>query len=167
MKKTHVIKKLGSEKGYLEGRYRFIKSWKGKVIEVGEWIPNMIMKDTNYGVNLIAQALIGETTYPIEITHAKIGTGSTAIAETDHDLETPVVNSILRGDESVGSVNIAHLEFFISDADLANGTYTRWGLFTGTYGVNEKMFVHSVITPSYTKATNQDTTVVHEVTINN
>lgn len=168
MKKPNIKIKDSAEG---KGRIRFIGSWKGKIVSDSGWIPNMMMKSLGYGVSNIAAALLGDAV--IEVTHAKIGTGSVAVVETNTDLAAPVNigggsnPSILRGDKELVSVNIARLSFFISDADLPNGTYTRWGLFTGTYAVDEKMMAQAVVTPSYTKATNQDTTVVHEVTINN
>jgi hypothetical protein len=170
--KTHKKFKIGDVLSGNLGRFKFIKSYNGKVIEEGDWVKNMIMKSDTYGVNIIVRNIIGDNTYSAEVTHAKIGTGTTPPTESDTDLETPTAIGggdpvILRGDEEVQSINIAHLEFFISDTDLPNGTYTEWGLFTGAFGVDEKMFTRAIISPSYSKATLQDTTVVHEVTINN
>ena len=165
--------KVGDSISATTGRFKFVKSWQGQLIEESEWIKNMIMKTDTRGVNLVVRAIIGDTTYGVEITHAKIGTGTNPVTESDTDLQTPTViaggplHSISRGDESIVSINIAHLEFFISDADLANGTYSEWALFVGTEGVDEKMFARALISPTYAKATNQDTTVVHEITLNN
>lgn len=169
----HKKLKVGDIARASVGRFKFIKSFEGKLIEESDWIENKVMKTDTRGVNLIVRAIIGDNTYAVEVTHAKIGTGTNVVTEADTDLQTPQNLSggsdptILRGDESVVSVNIAHLEFFISNAQLPNGTYTEWGLFTGTFGVNEKLFARALITPTYSKGTNQDTTVVHEITINN
>lgn len=169
---SHKKLKIGDSIAATAGRFKFVKSWNGEVIEETDWINNKIMKTDTRGVNLIVRAMIGDTTYGVEITHAKIGTGTNVVTESDTDLQTPTtiggVNpSIPRGDKYIVSVNIAHVEFFLSNADLPNGTYSEWALFTGVYGVNEKMFARALITPTYSKATNQDTTIVHEITLNN
>lgn len=173
LSKQHKKYSVGDTISATVGKFKIITSENGKVVKETDWIKNMIMKSSGHGLNVLVRNIIGEAGYDVEITHAKIGKGTTPPTETDTDLETPVNlgissdPSIIRGDEEVVSINTAHLEFFISDADIPNDTYTEWGLFTGTFGVDEGMFTRALIVPTYSKGTNQDTTIIHEITINN
>jgi hypothetical protein len=142
------------------GKYRIIKtdSITGEVLFVSPWIKNLIMLGTNTGVNILLQNLANVTAYSPIITSAEIGTGTTAPAASDTNLATPTVTGIAVASSSVSSGSIL-LSFFIPSASLANGTYKEFGLRCGT-----QLFARSLITPNYTKGTNQDTTI--EYTIN-
>jgi hypothetical protein len=123
----------------LQGKYRFktFKSFNGtrdeKIqnaltatpLKVSDWISNLIMLDTNYGINLFIQHLEGTTTYPLELTRAGIGTGITAATQTDHDLQTPVLTTILRARATIEAVGELSTEWFISDDELADAGMDR------------------------------------------
>jgi hypothetical protein len=123
----------------------------------GEWIKNKIVSSTNHGLNLVCQHLNGVITYPLEITQAKIGTGSTPTALGNTDLETSVLDGILKASSVVANNQIT-FEFFISDGDLANGTYSEFGLFCGN-----QMFSRVIISPAYTKSSNEDTVIEYSI----
>lgn len=146
------------------GRYRFITYRAGtkEILRTSPWIKNLVMKGSNTGVNLIAQRLIGATTYDIAIDSAEIGTGNTAPANSDTNLQTPVAVGIVRANQLVASTNIATLFFFISDSDLPNGTYKEFGLRCGA-----QLFARSIISPDYTKASSEDTVVEYQITVAN
>jgi hypothetical protein len=143
-----------------QGKFRFkvFDSITGELKRETPWIKNKIVSSSNHGLNLFCQHLIGFTVYPLEITQAKIGTGSTAPALGDTDLETPVLSGILRSNQLVTN-NVTSLEFFISDSDLANGTYTEFGIFAGS-----QLFARAIISPSFTKASNENVSCEYELT---
>ena len=162
MQKVHKKRKLGAG-GAMSGKYRITTrdSITGEVIKRSDWIPNLIMAGTNTGVNLIGQRLAGLTVYDLEIDEAKIGTGTTAPADSDTDLETVAVSGIGRADQTVATSSVT-LSFFIPDATLPNGTYTEFGIFASS-----QIFARSLISPSYTKGSNQDTTIEYIITFDN
>lgn len=142
------------------GKYRFITtdSITGKVIKTSPWIKNLIMLGTNTGVNIILNRLANILTYDNIITSAEIGTGTTAPANSDTALVTPVVTGITVATAVASSGSIL-LTFFIPSGSLANGTYKEFLLRCGT-----QAFARSLITPNYTKGTNQDTTIEYTIT---
>ena len=76
-------------------------------------------------------------------------------------MQTPTFtkNSVALQEVSGGSVTIS---FFLTTAELSNGTYTEFGIFSGT-----QLFARSIITPSYVKGTNEDTTVEYQIDLSN
>lgn len=143
-----------------KGKYRIITtdSVTGKVLYISPWIKNLVMLGTNTGVNLILARLANVLTYDCIITSAEIGTGTTAPANSDTNLVTPTVTGIAVASSSVSSGSIL-LSFFIPSGSLANGTYKEFLLRCGT-----QAFARSLITPNYTKGTNQDTTIEYTIT---
>ena len=142
------------------GKYRIITrdSVTGKVIKTSPWIKNLIMLGTNTGVNLLLARLANVLTYDVIITSAEIGTGTNTPTAADTNLQTPVVTGIAVASASVSSGSIL-LSFFIPSASLANGTYNEFGLRCGT-----QLFARSIISPAYTKGSNQDTTIEYTIT---
>lgn len=143
----------------LKGKYRIITtdSLTGEVLKTSDWIENLIMLGTNTGVNILLQNLANITTYSPIITSAEIGTGTTTPASSDTDLVTPTVTGITVASSSVSSGSIL-LSFFIPSGSLANGTYNEFLLRCGT-----QAFARSIISPAYTKGTNQDTTIEYTI----
>lgn len=130
-------------------------TWKGPQIQ------NLIVISANYGLNLVAQSLIGLTTYPLEITQGKIGTGTTTPTNADTDLETTTLSGILRANQS-HALGVAEIQFFIADSELTNGTYNEFGIFCGA-----QLFARSIISPAFTKATSEDTGIDYTLTFTN
>ncbi len=147
----------------LKGRYVIKKtnSLTGEIISISDPIENLIMLADGLGVNLFLRRLANNLTYDCIITSAEIGTGSTAPANSDTDLVTPVLTGISPTSQTVGT-STCLISFFIPSASLANGTYTEFLLRCGT-----QAFARSLITPSYTKGTNEDTTVEYTITGSN
>ena len=150
-------------KSGITGRYRIIgtDSRTGKVLTKTPWIENLIMNGANTGVQIAVQRIVGTLTYDLTITKVKIGTGTNAPASSDTDLQTPVYtqNGLAA---AVASGNVANLSIFMATGVLANGTYTELGLFAGN-----QLFARSIISPSYVKGTNQDTTIEYQITVTN
>lgn len=145
----------------ITGKYK-IKTYKqGELVRESSWIKNLIVANSDRGVSLIIERLSGATTYDLEITSASIGTGTNAPADSDTGLQTSVLANILVASLSKTTKRLT-LNFFISDAELTNGTYTEFGLFCGT-----RLFARSLITPSYTKSSGEDTTIEYIIDVDN
>lgn len=169
MKKTiqNILKKLlrffGVNFIAIKGRYRIFKtdSITGDVLSISDWIPNLVVNGTGTGINIIARILGADNTYPLPITKAKIGTGTTAPTNADTDIEAGGVTKNTVADQII-SGGVVTLSFFYTSAELPNGTYTEFAIFC----VNQ-LFARSIISPSYTKGTNEDTTIEYEITVSN
>lgn len=120
---------------------------------------NLVMFGSDNGAGLITRLLAGDPTYPLTITSAAIGTGTATPDVSDTALETPVLSDIpiALSDQLTASLV---LQFFIPDADLAQGNYTEFGLFAGT-----QLFARSVISPQYEKDANVDTVIEYTLTV--
>ncbi len=136
-----------------------------EVLRVSEWTSNLIMLGANTGKTIILQRLIGINTYSLNLNHADMGTGSTAPSAGDIALQTPVARAAVASGAMSG--NVATLQFFFADANLANGTYREFGSFidgTGTVSTG-KIFNHALFGVPYVKASGEDTTIEMQVTI--
>ena len=147
----------------LKGKYRIIQtdSITGKLIKKSKWINNLIMFGTNTGMSIILNRLGNVTTYDCIITSGEIGTGTNPPTGSDTALQTPVVTGITTAGSTINSTNVL-ISFFIPSASLANGTYTEFLLRAGT-----QAFARSIITPSYVKGANVDTTIEYIITGSN
>jgi len=149
------------DKVSISGKYRF-KIWDaktGKLIRTTQWNKNLIVVNENSGLNIAVKNLLGNFTYNLEITKAKMGTGTATPNSNDTDLKNPVVDNIALANKNENSTSEVFLEFFISDAECPNGTYYEFGIFCGN-----RLFARSLISPALTKSTGQDITA--EYTIN-
>jgi hypothetical protein len=122
-------------------------------------IRNLIVKGTGTGYDLISRALGGDPTYQLEIDSAAIGTGSTAPANGNTGLGTPVLSGIEVALAEYPMAGQVKLSFFITDGALANGTYNEFGIFS-----NGQLFARSIISPAFTKGTSENTTVEYTIT---
>lgn len=145
----------------LKGSYKIttFKAGTKEVIRETEEISNLIVSSDTYGKNIVARNMIGDTTYPLEIDSAGIGTGNTAPTIADTALETQTLGSIAVATSSVAN-NVITIDFFITDAELTNGTYEEFGLF-----MNGRLFARSIISPAYTKASNEDSLISYQITL--
>ena len=124
---------------------------------------NLIMLADDVGLNLFIQHMNGDTTFPLNIDNASIGTGTTAPVSADTDLETPVLENIPRAIGEVTAANTWYSEWFITNDELPNGEYTEFGLKAGT-----QLFARSLIaSPTHTKEDNEDTLIVYTITVAN
>jgi hypothetical protein len=146
-----------------KGRYRFrtYRAGTGELLHTSPWIKNLVSTASSHGLNIIARRMIDDLTYDLVITQAKIGTGTTAAAASDTDLETTTTDGILVANSSVSGAT-ATFEFFIPDVLLPNDTYSEFGIFC-----EDQLFARSLIDPTYTKEDNEDTSIEYEVTFSN
>jgi hypothetical protein len=143
----------------MKGRYRFItQDASGKEV-VSPWSKNLIMQGASNGTGLVARALISDPTFPLGITSGEIGTGSTAPTIGDTNLETPVLTGILIRSKVATATRVT-LKLYITDAELANGTYREFALRSGT-----QLFARSLITPVFTKASGQNAMIEYQIDI--
>lgn len=129
---------------------------------------NLIMDSQNYGLDIIIQRLVGINTYSLNILYGEIGTGSTTPALNDTGLTAPTNRAIVGFQQDFGSTD-AILQFFFSDAVLANTTYNEFGTFIDgntTVGTGQ-LFNHALLSPAYAKAAGTDTTVQVDINITN
>lgn len=120
---------------------------------------NKVVSSEGYGRNLIARQLAGNATYSLEIDTASVGDSNTAAADAQTDLISPLVEDIPITDASAVD-DVLTVDVFVSDANLADDTYQEFGLFCGG-----RLFARVVISPSYTKASGEDTLFSYELTL--
>jgi len=147
----------------MKGKLRITTFKKGtnELLRQTEFFPNLIVLNDGNGLNLfIKQLLNGGNS--MEITQAKIGTGNTPPSSNDTDLEAPVVSGIMVAAKQETAIDEATFEFFISDAELPEGTYREFGIFCG-----DALFARSLIVPEYTKSINEDTKIDYIITVEN
>jgi len=145
----------------ITGSYK-IKTYKAGTNELLRETPvykNLIVSSDGYGKNILARQIGGNTTYAIGIDSAAIGTGTNTPAVTDTGLQTPVLSGIALNLSEVTD-NVVSLSFFMSDATLANGNYTEFGIF-----MNSRLFARSLFGATYSKSAGEDTTVEYQITI--
>lgn len=155
-------KKVKGGKLGLKGSFVITKLKEGtsEVIWRSKRIKNKVVSAAGgYGRNIIMRQLSADTTYPIAITNGKIGTGTTAPADSDTDLQTPVLSTINVASFELTN-NVLIINFFIASASLANGTYTEFGLFMGS-----RLLARSLITPVFVKGTNEDVSIEYSLSL--
>lgn len=156
------MKKLKlKNKGGLEGSlvFKVHDSITGEFLYETEPIKNLIVSSDGYGRNLIIRQLAGDTTYPIEIDSASIGTGSTDPTDSTTDLSNPVLEDI-QVSSSIVSNDIVVFSFFIANAELPNTTYNEFCL-----KCNGRMFSMLILSPAFTKTANQNTTAEYTISL--
>jgi hypothetical protein len=165
---SHLSKTLAWS-GYCEQLDRKIAEIKAAYfIRTAVECPNLIMDSPNYGLDLIIQRLVGVNTYSLNILYGEIGTGATAPALSDMGLTTPTNRAAVGFQQNYGSTD-AIVQFFFSDSQLANETYSEFGTFIdGNTAIGSgQIFNHALLSPTYTKVAGQDTTVQVDITVAN
>jgi hypothetical protein len=164
------IKKLirVNESGQVCGRVRILQYKAGtkELIKVSKWYKNRVVSSDGYGRNILIRRLAGNVVYTGQITHGSIGTGTTAVSDSDTGLETEAVRS------QVGSTiinnNVITFRFFFSDSLTPNDTYNEFGTFidgTVTLGTG-RLFNRLIFAEAYEKASGVDTTIELVITLN-
>ena len=148
------------EKAGLKGKLRITKrdSLTGEILYQSDWINNKIVSSSGYGRNIIMRQLAADTTYAIAIDSAQIGTGTNTPADSDIALQTPTATFSIT-DKNVSNDALT-ISIFMTDALLANGTYSEFGL-----RCDGRLFSRVLISPTFTKSTNQDTTIDYVISL--
>jgi hypothetical protein len=131
----------------------------GKVVRKTAPMRNKVVSSDGYGRNLLLRQVAGDALLPIVIDSASIGDDNTAPADADTDLGNPLVTDIPITNMSV-SDNVLTIDVFVSDANLPDDTYEEFGLFMAGL-----LFSHVLISPSYTKASRDDTLFTYTLTL--
>lgn len=133
-------------------------------------IENRIMQGSLTGKDLLVQylcasGLVGATVYA-GINYGALGTGVLAPTDADTQLTTETVRVAIANAIDVG-FNTAELQFFFTDALLANGTYYEVGSFmNGTGTANSgKIFNHALLGTPYAKTAGIDTTLEIDISL--
>jgi len=148
----------------VKGRYKIttFKAGTNEVLRELGWVDNLVVLNANSGMNLLLKHLAGDTTYPLEITQAKIGTSDQAPADADTDLITTFLDGILVAVIDETAVDTLLISFFIADAELTEQDYKEFGIFCGN-----RLFARSLISPVYSKSVGEDTRIDYEITVTN
>lgn len=120
---------------------------------------NHVVSGSGYGRNILARQLAGDTTYPIELDSASVGDDDTSPVDGDTDLGNPLVTDIPLTDIEALNDEV-HIDIFIADGNLADDTYKEVGFFA-----SGRLFSRVIITPSYTKASGEDTLFTYHLTL--
>lgn len=163
-KGSYVIRRFKALPAWIPNWLKFRMHKLGLTKELGRspLIENLIVLNQDNGLNLFMQHLFGDDFYPLELDNASIGTGTTDPASDDTDLETPVTTGILRATGELTDIDTLVTEWFISNDELPNGTYTEFALKCGT-----QLFCRSIISPSHTKSDNEDTLMEYTIVASN
>jgi hypothetical protein len=159
----------------LSGKYRIISYKKGEYeaylkdpskgkpepLRVSGWHHNIVVINATRGLNILMRHLGGDTAISLVVSSGAIGTGSTAPTTADTALATPVLTGIDVARATVNTDNVV-LEFFMTDSELANGTYNEFGVYVNE--ATEKLFARSLISPAHTKSAGEDTLVEYTIT---
>jgi len=148
----------------LTGQVKWEKYKNGILVEQSPWTDNVVMANSGRGTYLLLDRLTNITTYTGVITHADIGTSSTAPTSADTDL----VAGVLRAQVGYASrtSNYASFRFFYPDSLLPNGTYREFGTFTdGTATLGSgQLFNRVLFGAPLVKATGEDNAILARIT---
>jgi hypothetical protein len=130
--------------------------------------PNLVMDSPGYGLDLIIQRMVGTNTYSLNVLWIEIGTGNTTATLADTALTSPSVRVPVSFTQDYGTTD-AIVQAYITDSDLPNDTYKEVGSFVdGTSSIGSgQIFNHALLSPAYTKASGQDTTIEIDFTLSN
>ncbi|MFA6158903.1 MAG: hypothetical protein WC763_04775 [Candidatus Paceibacterota bacterium] len=164
MKKLLQLLNLIDSFGFI-GEVRISGYKDGALVKQTPWMRNKVVSSSGNGRNLILQALSGDYAGSIEITHAELGTGTTAASDSDTDTEDPQSRA-QRSFVSV-SANIITLKFFFSDLNLPDDSYTEFTMWMdGDVGLGTGSIFNRLVFSGapYVKATGEDTSIEVRVT---
>lgn len=132
------------------GYFEILSLVDGKVIWRSPITDNLMLEA---GLANIIQHHAGITTNPLEITSLEIGDGNAAVVGGDTALDNMIVDAIPPASVTVSGTSMV-IEFFVVDAELANGTYRELGLREGTILKTRALF-----TSPYVKVAGRDTII--------
>lgn len=128
--------RFNEESAKAHGHFQILSLENDKVVCQSPIIPNRIL---NAGLNQIIKHHNGDNSNALEITSLEIGDGVTAVTAGDTDLDNAVLTDVVPAKTLPSATSIV-IEFFIVDAELADGTYTELGLRAGTVLYTRALF---------------------------
>lgn len=155
---------------FLEGTM-VIRTWcskTGKLLWESKPMKNRVVSSSGgYGRNLIMRQLANDPSYTLPVIGAKIGTGTNTPIDADTDLQTPTTLtgiSIIPVGSTVISNDSVVFSFYVTDAQLPNGTYKEFGMYCNTTAA-PRILTRALITPNFTKGSNQNTSVDYTLSL--
>lgn len=138
----------------ISGHFEIISLENGREVWRSPAMHNLIL---DAGLTLIAQQHAGVAN-SLKITSLEIGGGSTAVTAGDTALDTLVLADVppAKATPATGSTV---LEFFIVDAELADGTYREVGLRAGA-----TLYTRALFSTPYVKVAGRDTIIRYTLT---
>lgn len=119
---------------------------------------------TTRGRSVLVGLLAGDSTYTGEINYGALGTGTTAVANSDTKLETEVYRNLTAS--QAFSDNIAYIDFFY-EATEVDGTFTEFGNFIdGSETVDSGRIFSHLLTGGWVKPNTQSLFVSCQYTLN-
>lgn len=115
--------------------------------------PVMENKILDAGLVLIVQHHAGNDSNALEITSLEVGDGDTAVSGSDTALDNLVLAAIPPSKKTPSGASIV-LEFFVVDAELADGTYKELGLRAGA-----TLYTRALFNTPYVKVAGRDTII--------
>ena len=159
---SNTIKKSDDSFG-IKGKVRWIATDNdGNKIRKSEWSNNVVTTITKTD---ILDRLNADTTYDLIIDYLDIGTSNTTPTAADTNLTAGVARAAKVTGTRVS--NTLTLNFYFTDAGLANGAYWEVGLFsdaTATLG-NGRLRNHALFGTVLNKGTGENITVEVALTI--
>jgi len=142
-------------------RIRTYKAGTKELLRESEVMHNLVVTGASgYGRNLIMRRLAGDNSFGIAIDGAGIGTGTPVLADSTTALTAEVTDDFLLADRSLSN-NVLIVSWFITDANLPDGTYTEFRMSIGG-----RLFTIAAISPSHVKGSGEDTAVDYTLTLN-
>ncbi len=156
-----------TDKTIVKGRFRIktLRAGIGELLRESEWQENLVVFNSTSGLLLVMNELLGSSTLSLEIVKAKLGTGSTAAADDDVDLETATVDNIQIATKDQTATSAITFTFFAPDGDVPNDTYNEIGIFCDD--TDPRLFARAIIAPAITKATNEDLQLEYQILFDN
>lgn len=113
-------------------------------------MPNRVLDSA---LSLIVDHNNGVTTNPLEITSLEIGDGNTAVDAGDTALDNAVLTGVPVARKTGSGLSI-EFQFFITDTELADGSYREVMLRAGTVAYTRALF-----STEYVKASGRETII--------
>lgn len=156
---AYTMQKYKALPAWLPRAFRFWIHKQGLTKKISEtYHKNVIVFNFNHGMHLVLQNLGGDSTFPMALTFASIGQGSNVPTLNDVGLQIPIFTNISISTSTVNDTSL-DTEWFITNDELVDGTYTEFGIFCGT-----QLFARSLIQPNHVKVDGEDTLVAYTIT---
>jgi hypothetical protein len=143
----------------MKGRFKYTKYVDGKEVFASDWQDNLIVSSNTYGRNLVARAMAGDTTYPVEVDGMVLSTNTTPPTVSDTawggtEILVPIqVPSVAN--------NVIVFSAFFADMDLPNDTYSKIGL-----AIDGRIFSSALLDTPIVKDTGESYRYDYQITIN-
>lgn len=153
------------DKMSIRGEVKWIKSRDGIYVSESPWMQNQVLATDDLGASIILDRMVGKNVYSLNVTHADIGTGSTAALTSDTGLENGLIRASIGATSRSGLT--AKFRFFYPNAVTPNTVYNEFGMaIDGNASLGSgRFFNRLVFSIPLVKSSGEDHTIVCQVTI--